>query len=159
LSIDDWDSNWTETQKRDYIAATIKVQAHKGTPWAIKRILTSLGHQVDMKEWFDYEGGQPKRFRLHLQLTDETLDESDWEGLLNLMIRRVTLWKNTRSQLDKLIVYQTVTGSLKTASVCIGEEITRVLPFVHLHIESISISKSVSATFIGETATLFPKTA
>lgn len=43
LSVDDWNSDWTDGRKRAVIAAAIEIQRHKGTPWAIKRTLAVLG--------------------------------------------------------------------------------------------------------------------
>lgn len=44
LSVDEWDSSWTEARKREVIAASIEIQRHKGTPWAIRRSLDLLGY-------------------------------------------------------------------------------------------------------------------
>ena len=44
LSVDDWDPTWSEDRRRDVIAASIEIQRHKGTLWAVKRILTVMGY-------------------------------------------------------------------------------------------------------------------
>lgn len=44
VSIDEWDGAWTDARKREVIAASIEIQRHKGTPWAIRRSLDLMGY-------------------------------------------------------------------------------------------------------------------
>lgn len=44
FSVDEWDGNWPIEVKRQTILDAVEVQARKGTPWAIKRVLSSAGY-------------------------------------------------------------------------------------------------------------------
>ena len=64
LHVDEWDSNWTEQQKRDVIAASVVVHKTKGTIGALKRALSVLGYEVTVDE----ATGQAYTFRLEFDL-------------------------------------------------------------------------------------------
>lgn len=55
VSVDEWDSNWSEQTKRNVIAKSIDVHRHKGTPGAIKQALQSMGYKdvqiIEPKRW------------------------------------------------------------------------------------------------------------
>lgn len=53
MSIDDWDSNWSESIKRRQIKTAVYTHRQKGTVGAVKKALASLGVTVDFLEWFD----------------------------------------------------------------------------------------------------------
>lgn len=44
LSVDDWDQAWSETRKREVIAASITIHRHKGTVASIKWALAAAGY-------------------------------------------------------------------------------------------------------------------
>lgn len=44
LSVDEWNPDWPEAMKREVIALSIAVHRAKGTLWAIKRVLATLGY-------------------------------------------------------------------------------------------------------------------
>lgn len=48
LHVDNWDDSSTESQKRDAISQSIQLHRKKGTPWAVKRALKTLGIEVDL---------------------------------------------------------------------------------------------------------------
>jgi len=67
-----WELNilWYETDadiatKRDVIKNSDKVYQHLGTKWAVENVIASYFGNGYIKEWFEYEGGQPGRFRIH----------------------------------------------------------------------------------------------
>lgn len=43
LSVDEWDPDWSEGRKREVIAASVEIHRRKGTPWAIRRALATVG--------------------------------------------------------------------------------------------------------------------
>lgn len=53
MSIDDWDSDWSEQTKRLQIKNAVYTHRQKGTVGAVKKALASLGVTVDFLEWFD----------------------------------------------------------------------------------------------------------
>lgn len=52
LSVDEWDSEWSEQTQRGIIKASATVHRHKGTVGAVKKALASLGISVEFLEWF-----------------------------------------------------------------------------------------------------------
>ncbi|MDO5101487.1 MAG: phage tail protein I [Lautropia sp.] len=44
MSVDEWDSTWPEETKRASIRDAAQIQRHKGTVWAIKRVLANAGY-------------------------------------------------------------------------------------------------------------------
>ena len=44
LSVDEWDENWAEEQKRESIKSSFYVHSHKGTVSSIRRVLKSAGY-------------------------------------------------------------------------------------------------------------------
>lgn len=63
LSVDHWDTTWTENSKRQAIKDSIFVHRKKGTRGAIDRALNALALRVDIKEWFE-TNGEPYTFEL-----------------------------------------------------------------------------------------------
>ncbi len=53
MSVDEWDSQWSEQTQRDLIRHSAKTHRQKGTVGAVKRALSSLSVTVDFLEWFD----------------------------------------------------------------------------------------------------------
>lgn len=67
VSIDLWDTNWTEAIKRDAIASAIDEQRRKGTKAAVRKALDRIDPLIGLTEWFeDPENLQPLTFRLDL---------------------------------------------------------------------------------------------
>ena len=63
LSVDAWDSNWTEAIKRQVVAVSAEVHRHKGTPFAIRKAMSAFGVDIELVEWFEPGGsGVPGTF-------------------------------------------------------------------------------------------------
>lgn len=92
LHVDEWDSNWTEQQKRDVIAASVAVHKTKGTIGALKRALAALGYEVTVDE----NTGEVYTFRLEFDLNQTGIIGTDTFAAA----RRVAMAnKNARSKL------------------------------------------------------------
>lgn len=69
LSIDIWDSAWSEAEKRAAIADAIAFQRRKGTPASLRTVLDRFDPMIQIVEWFkDRETLDPYTFRLELPL-------------------------------------------------------------------------------------------
>ena len=53
VSVDYWDTDWPEQQKRDVVAASIEVHRHKGTVSAMRRVVQALGFDFSIVEWWE----------------------------------------------------------------------------------------------------------
>ncbi|MGL4755188.1 MAG: phage tail protein I [Aeromonadaceae bacterium] len=61
LSVDQWESAWSEDVKRRVIAASLDVHRIKGTRPAIEMALEALGVKCQLTEWFELPDGEMKR--------------------------------------------------------------------------------------------------
>lgn len=67
LSIDIWDSSWSESERRAAIATAIEDQRRKGTRAAVRRALDRIDPLIRITEWFqDPTNLEPYTFRLDL---------------------------------------------------------------------------------------------
>lgn len=101
VSVDEWNADWTEQQKRDTIAASFKLHSTKGTIGALKASLGALGYTLTVTEWFsDPANMQPYTFAVELNI-----GSADASGnLLNEARALTERAKNTRSHLARLRV-------------------------------------------------------
>lgn len=44
LSVDDWDTDWSEARKREVLLQARDVHQHKGTPYGVKRAIEAMGY-------------------------------------------------------------------------------------------------------------------
>ena len=99
LSVDHWDSSWSETSKRQTIKDSIFVHQKKGTRSAIDKALGALALRVDIKEWFE-TNGEPFTFEL-TALANQVFDPSNDvlldENFFNLVRRTIDEVKPVRS--------------------------------------------------------------
>ena len=71
LSIDFWDADWPEAQKRQEIADTIVQQRRKGTRASMQTMLARFDPLIELTEWFeDAENLGPNEFRVELPRAD-----------------------------------------------------------------------------------------
>ncbi len=65
LSVDVWDSDWTEPQKRSAIKAAFALHQRKGTPNSVKNAVAALGGSTVLTEWWQTSPqGTPNTFAL-----------------------------------------------------------------------------------------------
>ncbi|HFC97927.1 MAG TPA: phage tail protein I [Thermosulfurimonas dismutans] len=97
--IEGYDLARTVEEKRALVKSAIELHRYKGTPWAVKQALSSLGFSADLDEWFRY-AGQPYRFRVFIDLErSRTLLTSETLSQLKSLIRD---YKNERSWLETI---------------------------------------------------------
>ncbi len=81
LSVDEWNSSWTEQQQRNAVAASIALHKQKGTVSAVKRIITQIFGVGDVIEHWEFNGA-PHTFKI---VSDgEIDDEPDYDQLIKL---------------------------------------------------------------------------
>ena len=101
LSLDEWDSSWPESIKRQTIADSIPVHQIKGTVGAIRKALAGLNAEIELTEWFE-NGGVPYTAQL-TALARNNLDQGGdtllTPELIAQMWRIVAATKPARSQI------------------------------------------------------------
>lgn len=121
FSVDDWDSNWTEQQKRETIKQSVYSQRIKGTIGAVTKQLFALGYEVQILEWFKTEPqGEPYTFKVYITSSQAPLTMSDYKKIMEVIDTN----KNLRSHIDELAVRLKSLTNTKAAIVSrIGNEI------------------------------------
>jgi phage tail P2-like protein len=122
FSVDQWDSGWTETQKRDTIRAAVAVQRYKGTIGAVRDSIAALGIACQVQEWFNQSPpGAPYTFRLILDADQDGITLAQMAKLLDV----VASGKNLRSHLDTVVPGVTSEARLYVGAVAqTGHEIS-----------------------------------
>lgn len=101
LSVDEWNADWSEQQKRDTIAASFVIHSTKGTLSAVKASLAALGYDSSVIEWFQQPADlAPYTFTVDINagLSPITAD------IFGESTRLIEESKNTRSHLARLRV-------------------------------------------------------
>lgn len=121
FSVDTWDTDWTEDQKRQTILDSVFVHRKKGTIGAVKRALASVGFGVQVQEWFNQvPAGEPFTFRLLLEADQVGIDEAALAKIMQV----VNATKNLRSHLDKIVPQvKTRTGPVVAGAAGVGHEV------------------------------------
>ncbi len=92
FSVDEWDANWSEAQKRKAINDSVFIHQHKGTRAAVERALSALPVESNIIEWFEqHPPANPYTFFI------ETTPSSISASLADTLIRLVNAAKNLRS--------------------------------------------------------------
>ena len=133
VSVDEWDSAWSDAQKRGVIEASYQVHRHKGTVGAVRRALAALGYNTELSEWFQWAPeGIPYTFGVTGEIGDEGLPPTMYDD-----IERVALaTKNVRSHLAWIRLRATVRGKFYVGGTTIAAEIVSVEPYKLTQIES-----------------------
>lgn len=124
LSVDSWDSAWTEQQKRATIAASIEVHRHKGTIGALRRALDALGYSITIIENAD----GPYTFRVSINVSTTTLSVEDAYA----EVKRVALQnKNARSSLTSVGANSEARATLSIMTAVAYVQTIEILPPPH----------------------------
>lgn len=94
LSVDIWDPDWTEPQKRAAVAESIEIHRRKGTVWATRTALSRVLEASAVTEWFEW-GGDPYFYRIS---TTSGLVSAEW--FADRVMPSIRAAKNVRSWLE-----------------------------------------------------------
>ncbi|NBI45452.1 phage tail protein I [Burkholderia sp. ISTR5] len=122
FGVDQWDSAWTDAQKRDAIAKSLYVQRHKGTIGAVRAAVATLGFDVTIQEWFNQiPAADPYTFDVLVDSNQVGVDEDAFTRILYV----IRLFKNLRSHLRRIKPSITTQGGPVVAGfTTIGHDIT-----------------------------------
>lgn len=125
-SVDAWDVEWTEQEKRDVIRASLDVHKHKGTIGAIDRALKPLGYLIEVIEWWETTPkGEPYTFSIVMGTGSKPVTEE----LYKKAERIVLTYKNLRSHLKALTVKAEVRGKVYAGAALVDGADTTVYPY------------------------------
>lgn len=105
--VDFYDINFSLEKKRAVVKQSIAWHKHKGTPWAVENMLTTMFGNAGLTEWYEYDG-RPYYFKIHILEGENpiVLDKNFYEALQTI--------KNTRSWLDDVTIIAAKALALKT---------------------------------------------
>ena len=120
-SVDQWDDNWTDAQKRAFIKSSVEVHRYKGTIGAVRDALEALQFDAQVQEWFNQApAGNPFTFRLLLTADQVGVSLGDLAVLLAVVERT----KNLRSHLSEVrMSVRSITSPTLAAAAGIGTDI------------------------------------
>lgn len=151
FSVDDWNNNWTEAEKRAVIKNSLYVHKHKGTLAAIKRAVEPLGYIIRIVEWFeDTPPAEPYTFRLEVGLLDKGVDETIYDQFATLIESN----KNLRSHMKALTIKSEISGLAYMGAAMMTGCTTTVFPYIPTDISSTggifsaAHEQSVDAVFV-----------
>lgn len=142
-SVDEWNEEWSEEQKRQVTARSISVHKKKGTRGAVEEALRAIGLEVSPIEWWEVEPMRERgTFDLQVTLPEEKgLGAEDFSEIVRLVDRA----KNTRSHLRVIQFLSKGTASLIVGGMC---EVTRpVIGKLHQAVRGASSLGSVGAAY------------
>lgn len=121
LSVDNWDKNWTEAQKRAVIADAPVSQKIKGTIGSVESNLLALGVNIRIQEWFNQiPEGEPYTYILWLDVQEDVLDQVKLNKILDIIATK----KNLRSHMTTTkITVKSVSQVFAVSNVRVGHEI------------------------------------
>ncbi|UYF99335.1 phage tail protein I [Halomonas sp. GD1P12] len=121
MSVDEWDAEWSEQQKRNAIDAAVYLHRHKGTAAAVQRAVDLVFDDAEVQEWFDY-GGEPFHFRV---VSEGAFTSSrDYQRLTRL----IESSKNARSWLEAIVIRSRLESGVTVATVTAQGNHTRMGP-------------------------------
>lgn len=124
FSVDEWDTNWSETQKRKAIKDSAFIHQHKGTRAALERALSSLTINTQVIEWFEH----------HPPTAPYTFDVESTVSLAELgthtfaqVIRLINAAKNLRSHYT-LRLTTSMDGSIVIGGAALSGQAVSIYP-------------------------------
>jgi len=153
MGAEGWAVAETDAQQRALIKNSIALHRTKGTPWAIKQVLVTLGMEGVVSEWFDY-GGAPYHFRIDVDLSGRGMGQHDIARLTEL----VNEYKNARSQLEALTMNVTVRSNVPRIGCALySGEVLTVLPWHSTELVQSHVQYLAAACWAVEQVSLYPQ--
>lgn len=121
FSVDQWNQNWEDSQKRETIKRSIAVHKYKGTIGAVRDALGALGVSAQVQEWFNQApAGDPYTFAIILEASQVGISQASVQSLLTVVERT----KNLRSHLSLIETrVKTQAGPTVAAVAVVGSEV------------------------------------
>ncbi|VVT07398.1 phage tail protein I [Erythrobacter sp. EC-HK427] len=99
VSVDFWDANWTEAEKRAAVASAIADQRCKGTRASLRQVLDRFDPLIGLVEWFEDKANLAAHtFRLELPAPSVSAVTYD-EALVEALLRDIAKVKPLRSHM------------------------------------------------------------
>lgn len=85
-SVDRWNRNWSDKEKRAQIKAAFKIHQKKGTVAALKEITAAFGYSLTVIEWWQEQpNNTPGTFQITIETEGNELTDENYRTLLSLI--------------------------------------------------------------------------
>lgn len=126
FSVDRWDENWSEDEKRTAIDAAYFIHQHKGTAAAVRRVVEPLGYLLQIVMWYEKtERGDPYTFELVIGVKDSGITDA----MYTQMVKLINDAKPLRDNLIGLDIQAEVEGMIYWGAACYDGELITVYPY------------------------------
>lgn len=152
-SVDRWDENWTVEIKRNVIANSYYVHAHKGTIGALRRVVEPLGYIIRVTEWFkENPAAEPGTFKLDIGVLESGITDEMYSAM-SLFIDDA---KPASRHLSGLAINLESQGKIHLGAGLLEGEILTVYPYSPTEIEITGLIYSGSAIHTIDTMSVHP---
>lgn len=154
FAVDQWDSRWSEVQKRAVVGNAIAIHRYRGTLGAVKRAIASLGYDITIREWFEESPRRdPFTFRAEVRIADSGVELPLYRQLEQL----INDAKNVRSHLTGVtLVGVTEVDLFLGVDVISGNEV-EIGAFDQQHIDSYGSLNVAVGIAMSVNVTVFPE--
>ena len=85
-SVDRWNRNWSDKEKRAQIKAAFKIHQKKGTVAALKEITAAFGYSLSVTEWWQEQPtNTPGTFQITIDTEGNELTDASYNTLVELL--------------------------------------------------------------------------
>lgn len=120
-SVDTWNTDWTEQEKRAAIKRAEFIHRHRGTAAAVEMSLSDSPFQTEIIEWFNQTPmGRPYTFLMNVAQDDRPVTREDVQDLKNAVLRA----KNLRSWFSVAFHGKDTGNAFLAGYMCASETIT-----------------------------------
>ncbi len=125
LSVDVWDDEWNEQQKRNVIRASVEIHKHKGTLFAVEQAIIALGVDANITEWWQDKAHIGRgRFHIDIKATDTGIDT----GIKQQTLRRFIEHSKRLSALYAVFITDQADLKIVTDNAVLSRFIDRTIP-------------------------------
>lgn len=123
FSVDRWDEDWPEAEKRKAVSDAFYIHRRKGTVAAIRRVIENMGYSMSIAEW--WEVADPAgTFRLTIDVNDIGITEA----LVNELERLIGEAKSASRHIAQLSISTKISGVIYSAAAIHDGDIVTVYP-------------------------------
>ncbi|HHT7418265.1 TPA: phage tail protein I [Raoultella ornithinolytica] len=123
FSVDRWEENWSENEKRQAVSDAFWIHQRKGTVAAVRRVIETLGYSMTLQEW--WEVADPAgTFRLTVDLNDIGITEP----MIKELERIIGDAKPVSRHISQLTLSASAYGTAHIGAAIVDGEVITVYP-------------------------------
>ncbi|HFQ7673274.1 TPA: phage tail protein I, partial [Klebsiella quasipneumoniae] len=123
FSVDSWDEEWNEAEKRSAISESFWLHQRKGTIAAIRHVVEKMGYSMSIEEWWDV-ADPAGTFRLEVDVGDIGITPR----MLDELNRLIDVTKPVSRHLAQLNISTKVLGDIHVGSTLCSGDIISIYP-------------------------------